>query len=96
MTQCTGYLSAYLLILPEEVCVVLLQAVAHSCLPVVGRPVPHTCKHLALPVDAITDPEASPCDNLLVQVEQVEGHAIEHSIRKLGAVDVPAPPVAEK
>lgn len=88
--------SAYLFILPQEVCVVLLQAVADSRLPVVGCPVPHACEDLALPVDAITNPEPPTCDNLLVQIEQVKRHAIQDSIRELGAVNVSATPVTEE
>jgi hypothetical protein len=47
---------SHLFILPEEVGIVLLQAVAHPRLPVVGRPIPHSAKHLSLPVDSVANP----------------------------------------
>lgn len=41
-------------------------------------------------------PEAAACDDLLVQSKQVESHAVEHCVRKLGPVDVAPPPVAQE
>lgn len=74
----------------------LLQAVTNSCLPVVSCPVPHPAEHLAFPINTITNLEAAPGHNLLVQHKQVQRLAVEHSIWELGSVDVSSLPMTHE